>query len=90
MKTNTAAESQSDPQIGSDNDPIIDNSPIRTVKYLTRTEAARLLRISIPTLRQYIRKGIIPAYQIGSVTRLREEDIVSAVQSNPTQKTIDI
>ena len=90
MRTNNTKDDNSDLQRGIYNEPFTNKSGESTVKYLTRTEAARLLRISIPTLRQYIRKGIIPAYQIGSVTRLREEDIVSAVQSNPAQKTLDI
>ena len=39
--------------------------PQKEPKYITRQETAALLGISLPTLRSYVTKGIIPSYTIG-------------------------
>jgi excisionase family DNA binding protein len=49
-------------------------------KYLTRTEAAKLLQISLPTLNDYTKRGIISSYKIGSNVRYKPSDLEQALQ----------
>jgi putative molybdopterin biosynthesis protein len=44
-------------------------------KILTLQEAARLLKISDATLRNWIKKGKIPAFREGRAFRVRREDL---------------
>jgi len=47
--------------------------------YLTRKEAAKLLRLSLPTLGSYCAKQLIPSYRIGSNIRFKKSDIEKIV-----------
>lgn len=49
-------------------------------KYLTRIEAAKLLQISLPTLNDYTKRGIISSYKIGSNVRYKPSDLEQALQ----------
>ena len=44
-------------------------------EWLTVKEASAYLKVSIPTLRKYIRNGILPHYRQGRIVRLRSSDI---------------
>ena len=44
---------------------------------LTTTEAARLLGISRPTLMKRVRAGKIPAFRVGTHTRLKRSDVMA-------------
>ncbi len=33
--------------------------------YLTREEVAKILGVSLPTLREYVKRGIIKSYEVG-------------------------
>ena len=51
---------------------------------LTRQEAAAELSISLPTLHDYTKRGIIQAYRLGYKVRYKREDInksLSAIKS---------
>lgn len=54
--------------------------------YLTRIEVSKLLKISLPTLNEYTRKGIIRGSRIGSRILYLESDIASAVTDIPAIK----
>lgn len=56
------------------------NSSQDNSTYLTRVEAAKLLQISLPTLNDYTKRGIISSYKIGSNVRYKPSDIESALQ----------
>lgn len=43
--------------------------------YLSRTEAARILRISLPTLNEWTKQGKVKAYRIGSRVLYKPDDI---------------
>ncbi len=43
--------------------------------YLTRLEVAERLNISLPTLNEYTKRGIVPAYRIGARVLYKESDI---------------
>lgn len=47
--------------------------------FITRFEAAKLLGISLPTLRTYSVIGAIPTYAIGSRIRYKRSEIIAAV-----------
>ncbi|MBA7533402.1 hypothetical protein ES705_25641 [subsurface metagenome] len=49
------------------------------VKYLTRKETAELLSISLPTLWQYTKRGIISAHRCGSRILYKEDEVESAL-----------
>ena len=49
-------------------------------KYLTRKQAASILQISLPTLHQYTKQGLITSFRIGNKVRYKESDIKSALQ----------
>jgi excisionase family DNA binding protein len=59
-----------------------ENSP----HYLSRQEVATLLKISLPTLNEYTRTGIIKGSRIGSRVLYSEEDIKNAIKEIPTYK----
>ncbi|MFC6999168.1 helix-turn-helix domain-containing protein [Rufibacter roseus] len=61
------------------------------VQYLTRVEASKLLQISLPTLNDYTKRGIISSYRIGSNVRYKSSDIESALQErcySPNRKGV--
>jgi hypothetical protein len=57
-----------------------------TSNYLTRIEVSKLLKISLPTLNEYTRKGLIRGSRIGSRILYLESDIISSVTDIPTIK----
>jgi excisionase family DNA binding protein len=46
--------------------------------YLTRAEAAELLKISLPTLSKWSQKGILTSHRIHNTIRYRRSEIESA------------
>lgn len=56
------------------------------VKYLSRQEVARLLKITLPTLHIYTKAGIIKGSRIGTRVLYLESDIIEAVKEIPLQK----
>jgi excisionase family DNA binding protein len=55
-------------------------------KYLTRLEACKALKISLPTLSRYSELGLIPAKRIGNRILYSEEDLKEALKEIPTNK----
>lgn len=55
--------------------PLASNLP----EYSTRKEVAVLLRISLPTLDDYIKRGVIEAERIGGRIRIRSSEIENAM-----------
>jgi excisionase family DNA binding protein len=56
------------------------NSSQDQVKFLTRIEASRLLQISLPTLNDYTKRGVISSYRIGSNVRYKLSDLENALK----------
>jgi excisionase family DNA binding protein len=53
-------------------------------EYITRKQAAAFLGISLPTLNDWSKQGIIPSYRIGSRVRYKKAEVeasLSKVQS---------
>jgi hypothetical protein len=55
-----------------------------TPRFLTRQEVATLLKISLPTLNEYTRTGIIKGSRVGSRILYDEVSIREAVKDIPT------
>jgi hypothetical protein len=55
-------------------------------QFLTREETADLLKISLPTLDSYTRKGLIHGYRLGTVIRYISEEVQSSLKEIQTNK----
>lgn len=53
-------------------------NPPKVDKYLTREEVASLLKISLPTLHDWTKKGFLQSYRIGNALRYKEEEVLSS------------
>jgi len=51
--------------------------------YLSLKEAAEYLGMTPVTLRGYIRRGMIPAYQFDRVVRIHKDELESALRQMP-------
>jgi len=58
--------------------PIV-NPPIPE-ELLTREEAAHLLGITLPTLRDYTRRGLVEGYRIGTRVRYKRTEVLNSLQ----------
>jgi excisionase family DNA binding protein len=50
------------------------------LELIERPAAAKLLNVTFPTLHQWVRKGVIPAYKIGNRVYFKRSDIEKALQ----------
>lgn len=57
-----------------------------SIKFFTRKEVAKILDVSLPTLNEWTKDGIIKAHRIGSRVRYKEEDVNNALQEVKTRK----
>lgn len=53
-------------------------------KLITRTEAAQMLGVTLPTIYDWTKKGIISAYRIGNRVRYKHTEVMQAVTNNKT------
>ena len=60
--------------------PLVSAKESRSTELLTRKEAARLLRISLPTLADWTQQGIIHAFRIGRRVFYLVSDIQNALK----------
>jgi excisionase family DNA binding protein len=51
---------------------------------MTREETARLLKVSLPTLNEWTKKGILRSYRLGNVIRYKKEEVI--ISLIPTRK----
>lgn len=65
---------------------ISNNSPPQNQEFLSRKETAKILRISLPTLTDYVMRAIIPAYRIGNNVRFRKDEVLNSIQKIQTTK----
>ncbi len=47
--------------------------------YLTRKETARILGVSLPTLNDWSKKGLLPSYRISSRIRYKKEEVLNSL-----------
>jgi len=57
------------------------------VEWITRKEVTEILGISMPTLNNWSKSGIIPGYRIGSLVRYKRSEIDSALKQMKTSNS---
>jgi excisionase family DNA binding protein len=55
-------------------------------EYLTVTEAAAILKVSIETIRRYLRAGKLKNYKIGRQYRIRRPDLEALLTNGGAEK----
>ena len=60
--------------------------PQKDPELITRAEVARILGISLPTLNDWTKRGVIPALKIGSRVRYKKADVYAALEKVETLK----
>lgn len=63
-----------------------ETSADQSEKFLTRSEVARLLKITLPTLHDWTKKGLLKAYRIGNRIRYKEVEVMATISNNPTNQ----
>lgn len=53
---------------------------------LTREEAAQVLGITLPTLREYTKRGLVVGYRIGTRVRYKRSEVLGSLQQIRTPK----
>ncbi|MBN2215015.1 MAG: helix-turn-helix domain-containing protein [Bacteroidales bacterium] len=61
------------------------DNPETSKKYLTRAEAAERLNISLPTLNEYTKRGLIPGRRCGRRVLYLETELEEAVKKMRTK-----
>ena len=61
-------------------------TPQQETEYITRQETARILGISLPTLHDWTKKGVIIGYRISTRVRYRKNEVLQALQQVQTLK----
>lgn len=62
-----------------DKDKAEDDAP---EKFLTRGEVAELLKITLPTLHDWTKKGLLKAYKISNRIRYKEKEVMKIITKN--------
>jgi len=60
--------------------------PKEETEFLTRHETAKILNVSLPTLNEWTKQGIIIGYRIASRVRYKKNEITDAVKQISTLK----
>lgn len=61
-------------------------TPPPAEELLTREQAAQLLGITLPTLRDYTRRGYVTGYRIGTRVRYKRNEVLDNLQRIRTAK----
>lgn len=56
-------------------------------EYLTRKETCRILGVSLPTLNDYSKRGLIPSYRIGTRIRYKKEEVLNSLNQRQFTKS---
>jgi excisionase family DNA binding protein len=55
-------------------------APAELSNILTRQDTAKILNISLPTLHDYTKRGLIKAHRLGSKVRYKRDEVHAALQ----------
>lgn len=55
-------------------------TPPKETKYISRKEAASILNVTLPTLNDYVKRGLVPAYRIGSRVLFKRKEVENSPQ----------
>lgn len=53
------------------------------MEWMTIEEAAKYLKVSVPSIRKYIKSGKIPSYRQGYIIRLKQSDLDAFLSPAP-------
>ncbi|MBN2868950.1 MAG: helix-turn-helix domain-containing protein [Flavobacteriaceae bacterium] len=53
--------------------------PVKPTEYLTRKEAAKILKVSLVTLTDWNKKGILNPYRLGNLIRYKRTELEQAL-----------
>ncbi len=67
--------------------PLPPQEPTAPEELLTRNQTAKLLGITLPTLRKYTCDGLIPGYRIGTRVRYKRSEVIGALQAIQVRKS---
>jgi len=56
--------------------------------YLSRKETCHILGISLPTLNDYTKKGLVPSYRIGARIRYKKEEVLNSLSHRQFTKKV--
>jgi len=68
------------------NEKIAQLTPSKKWHYMSRNEVAKLLKISLPTLHDWTKQGIVISYRIGSRILFRSDEIDQSVTQRKFKK----
>ncbi|MGE0562766.1 MAG: excisionase family DNA-binding protein [Flavobacteriales bacterium] len=52
---------------------------VNSNELISRTEVSKLLKISLPTITEWVKNGKIPAYRIGSRVLFNKEEVLNSL-----------
>lgn len=55
------------------------------MEWMTIDEAARYLKVSVPSIRKYVKSGKIPSYRQGYIIRLNKADLDAFLTLSPVK-----
>ncbi len=61
-------------------------TPQPTTEFITRVETCQILGVSLPTLNEWTKKGLIVGYRISSRVRYKKSEILEALTKISTLK----
>jgi excisionase family DNA binding protein len=64
----------------------VNQNIIASEEYLTREETAKKLKISLPTLDGYTKKGVIEGYRLGTLVRYKKVEVEASLKQIPIIK----
>ena len=53
---------------------------------ITRKQTAKIIGISLPTLNEWSKRGVIPSYRIGTRVRYKKDEVMSCLTKVKTIK----
>lgn len=58
---------------------------VRAPDLLTKRQAADYLQVSVPTINNYLRRGLLRAYKLpgGRLVRIKREDLLALLEETP-------
>lgn len=63
--------------------------PVNEVKYITKKEAAKKLRIGMTKMNELTKSGALPSYRVGCNVRLLEHEVMASVSKvEPIKKGV--
>ena len=54
--------------------------PQNETELISRQAAADLLGVSLPTLGNYAKRGLVPSYRIGKTVRYKREEVINSLE----------